>query len=1532
LEFVNSDADAAFIGLTREDKHFSFASAMIDAGAGGVELPAIANSALRQFQTKLSPEQLERKLFKLFREARTYEEEQGVNILFVAIGFLHWFEDSRSEERCCAPLLLVPVSLERQKGHDSFVLRGREEDLVANVSLAQRLLKNGITLPEIPEGDEWLPSVYFDAVTVAVAGERRWEVDRAGIGLGFFTFSKFLMWKDLQADSWPEPKELLGHSIIGRLLAKAPATTREEPLVSENEPIDKQIDLASAVHVLDADSSQATCIEEVRQGRNLVIQGPPGTGKSQTITNIIATAVHDGKSVLFVAEKAAALDVVHSRLKRVDLAPLCLEIHSRKATKQSVIASLEGSIRASGGLQFGGKTADELRSARDKLNAWSCTVHREIENTGRTPFQVIGTVLKLKTSQAKTFAKRLDAIRTWDRATIEEAERTVQRAASVFGKLGVSPSNHIWYGAGAKQLNPFDADRLRDAISLLASSAQELLSAGRDAANVLKTDPGQCARDYLTLIQALRILGDLPEGSEGLVAKLEWKTERSRICQLLERGKNLSSIRQELTGRVTEAAWVFDAVATKNTIARHGSSLFRIFIGSYRRAINEFSTLCVGHIPRRLPDRLALLEKLISYQADRLTIETEQEFAQTVFGTFWAIEQTLWDVIEKVVQWTTEASKINSSADLFALSQSFSRPQCSAQADALEKQLGEFKAAFEGVSAIIHPNLEQMFSARTVEEIPIDRAVEKWAKWNEYFEEFNAWVAAREALDQMSALGLGEVAEEVKTGNLSSSDLVPIVHLLIAEALWLRACATDSDLNAIDGSLRTETVERFRELDRKRIQLTRGEVLARYLEGRPNGETGEMGVVRAEIGKKRRHLPIRKLMEQAGTAVQRLKPVFLMSPLSVAQFLPPGRIEFDLVVVDEASQVPPEEALGVLARGRQMVVVGDAKQLPPTNFFKMVADGDDDGQETEETVLGRTRDFESILTLASARGTSERMLKWHYRSKHPSLIALSNKTCYHGRLLLPPSPVLDGENLGISLVKTPPGNYDRGGTGRNLVEADLIAAAVENHLTKWPERSLGLASFSVAQRDALEDALRARGILIQAEAFAPKEERLFIKNLESVQGDERDVIFISIGYGRDAHNQMSQGFGPLSNEGGERRLNVLASRARLQCMVFSSISSGDIAADAKPRGTRMLREFLHYAETRNFGTGEFNDGDYDSPFEEAVAIAIRQAGFQARSQVGVSGFRVDLGVLDPQKPGRFMLGVECDGASYHSGRSARDRDRLRQEILEGLGWNLYRIWSTDWFRNPEHEAKKLFAAIDRARTTPPTEYQTTEPKTQIEEIDENEEPVGTGSAASGPTTRELKHSSAPTQSRDTGPTIPYEEAKLSVPEATNLLSAPKDQLARLVQQVVTREGPIHGEEITRRIRESFGLGRTGRRVLEAVAAALDLCTHQGTIRRDGEFWSAPSAQLKAPRSRRDASVALRRSDRIAPEEYRLAIREVLKINVGATKQELVVSVARLLGFDRLGSDLEDAIASQVGALVGEAQIKDRAGNLSLSQK
>jgi Protein of unknown function (DUF4011)/AAA domain len=333
LEIIGYDPDALFVAIARNGKQFAFAS-LANAALTSAEIEKPRSATL---QTKLTQEALDRRLLKFFREARTFEEEQGVNILFLAIGFLNWFEDDRSEELCSAPLLLVPTSLERRQGGDHLVLRGRDDDIIINVSLAEKLRGAfGILLPDIPESDEWLPSTYFDAVATAVAGQKRWTVDGQGIGLGFFTFSKFLLWRDLDASAWPDMSGLLKNALLTKLLGEESASDPEPPLASDDEQIDQRIDLASAIHVVDADSSQAVCIEEARYGRNLVVQGPPGTGKSQTIANIIATAAHGGKSVLFVAEKAAALDVVYSRLKTVGLEPLCLEIHSRKATKLSV--------------------------------------------------------------------------------------------------------------------------------------------------------------------------------------------------------------------------------------------------------------------------------------------------------------------------------------------------------------------------------------------------------------------------------------------------------------------------------------------------------------------------------------------------------------------------------------------------------------------------------------------------------------------------------------------------------------------------------------------------------------------------------------------------------------------------------------------------------------------------------------------------------------------------------------------------------------------------------------------------------------------------------------------------------------------------------------------------------------------------------------------------------------------------------------------------------------------------------------------
>ena len=700
-------------------------------------------------------------------------------------------------------------------------------------------------------------------------------------------------------------------------------------------------------------------------------------------------------------------------------------------------------------------------------------------------------------------------------------------------------------------------------------------------------------------------------------------------------------------------------------------------------------------------------------------------------------------------------------------------------------------------------------------------------------------------------------------------------------------------------------------MDQQRIRAARHEVLARYLDQRPNGYAGAMGIIRAEIEKKRKHRSIRKLMTDAGSAIQQLKPILLMSPLSVAQFLPPGRIKFDLLMIDEASQVSPEDALGVVARANQIVVVGDDKQLPPTNFFKIVNAGDDyDEEDSEEAIQpDRPTDFESILTLARTRGMSERMLAWHYRSKHPSLIALSNEECYAGRLLLPPSPFVQTSEFGLSLIQTPRGHYDRSGTRCDLIQAEQVAKAVAQHIRDFPNKSLGVACLSVQQRDAVDDMIDKIGIRAEVEGFTPKDERLFVKNLEAVQGDERDVIFISVGYGV-APNQSKPflNFGPVSQQGGERRLNVLASRAREKCVVFSSITAADIPADTEARGTRMLRALLDFARTGKLGAGTLHGDGFESPFEEAVARTIREAGYHVHPQVGVKSFRIDLGVIDPPRPGEYIIGVECDGAAYHSARSARDRDRLRQEVLEGLGWRMYRIWSTDWFRNPQRETDKLLAAIKDAKDK--TVGSKSEPTADddLPELDEEDLTV-----EATPSER-IDETDMPSDA------VEYKECVLTVPFRRELLDLPVAEISRFALEVVEAEGPIYTHEIARRIREAFGLQKTGKRILAHVRSSLNYLSRSGSVARDKEFWSISGQTLTAVRNRRNAALPLRRATVIAPAEYQLALLTIIAEAVAISGDDLVVETARLFGFDRTGPDLKEAIDRQAERLVREGRL------------
>jgi very-short-patch-repair endonuclease len=568
------------------------------------------------------------------------------------------------------------------------------------------------------------------------------------------------------------------------------------------------------------------------------------------------------------------------------------------------------------------------------------------------------------------------------------------------------------------------------------------------------------------------------------------------------------------------------------------------------------------------------------------------------------------------------------------------------------------------------------------------------------------WCAWQKARQEGLRLNLSPIITQLESPDGPTVEAPGLFERSFRRALLFAIIELESVLREFFGHEHTERIERFRHLDKMMATLTRDLIRARLAASIPRDQVqhdipkAELGLLRREIGKKTRHIPVRQLLSRIPKLLPRLKPCVLMSPLSVAQYLEPSHEPFDVVIFDEASQIPVWDAVGAIARGTQLIVVGDPKQLPPTNFFNITDDPDAEGDDSE-----LQQDLESILDELLSNGLRHKRLQWHYRSRHESLIAFSNRQYYENDLLTFPSP--ETAHGGIRFKHLPDARYDKGKSRTNLVEARALVEELVRRLrqTDGPPRSYGVVTFSQAQQHLIENLLdeerrKCPEIEVHFNDEPPVDgEPVFVKNLENVQGDERDVIVFSICYGPDEAGRVSMNFGPLNRDGGERRLNVAITRAKHEVLVFSSLRGEQIdLTRTRARGVRDLKYFLDYAErgpkALAAATTASADTEADSEFERMVADRIRAAGYEIHHQVGCSGYRIDLGVIDPRCPGRYLLGVECDGATYHRAATARDRDKLRQMILEGLGWKLYRIWSTDWWHDAGAETGKLLSHLN----------------------------------------------------------------------------------------------------------------------------------------------------------------------------------------------------------------------------------------------
>ncbi len=1470
-----------------------------------------------KLQTNLTSEKLQTRLLSIHNDARTYLEEQGVNILFLALGFLHWYEAPVSTEERRAPLLLIPIELKRASAKERFKASYTGEDIGDNLSLIEKVkVEFNIDLPKIQEIETLDIETYFASIADTVKNENRWYVDTNEMTLGFFSFGKFLMYKDLEPEAWLDKANGEGFSILESLLTDG--FQEAESTFGDDVHIDEILSPEDVHQVKDADSTQILAILDVNAGRNLVLQGPPGTGKSQTITNIIAECIGNGRKVLFVSEKMAALDVVKRRLDEVGLGDAVLELHSHKTNKKQVLAELDRTLHQ--GRPVVGNPTDDietLTSLRNKLNAYCDAVNNAIGNTRTSFINALGFALKNHPGELDLQPFDFAPMSEWSESSYRSARMQVEVLDRHLKEAG-PPQRNPFKLSELEEFLPSQRPRLEHALGESRTETESLQISAFNLAKAMGLQEPEFRSEIGVICRAARRAMEAPHLDGLALTSGEWQARRDDLSNLICAGRYLSQAHARYDEWLIDEAWQQDMLDIRQHYMTKGHKWWSFLSGDFRRAKSQLAGLCRKPLSKDVSGSIEMIDTILDSQKYQKQFLDLSSLGASLFGAQWKNEDSDWEVLEKLIEWVIALYR--DMGDGIIPEGIVNFLSGSPRVDELKEKLKELEQNLEKHEQSIL-QLVQLLQLKMNDEAKINwgLTLEKQGKYLDHLHtnlsSLFHFVRFNQLAGEFTKVGLDFVVTVAKDWGHGEGTLLRLFDYSWFNGLLEKAYVETPSIKMFDRAQHTYMLNEFTRLDHLLFRHNQVRLASLHWKSLPklNGG-GELQTISREINKKRRHMPIRKLMSEAGRAIQAIKPVCMMSPMSIATYIPQGSLKFDLVVFDEASQVKPVDAFGAIIRGSQSLVVGDSKQLPPTSFFDSLVENDD---EDDYESVG---DTESILSLFLGKGAPERMLRWHYRSRHDSLIAVSNNEFYDNRLVVFPTPGRNPLARGLRLHHLPDTAYERGKTRSNPEEAKAVARAVIEHAKTYPDLTLGVVAFSTAQRDAIELQLELlRRTDSSCEIFFKENVRepFFIKNLENVQGDERDVIFISIGYGKTAEGYMAMSFGPLNRDGGERRLNVLITRARLAMDVFSNFTADDIDLNrTQARGAVALKNFLAFAKTGILLQPHSSGKEPDSPFEEEVIKALVQNGVEVEPQVGTAGFFIDIGVKDKKFPGRYILGIECDGATYHSSRSARDRDRLRQEVLEGLGWRLHRIWSTDWYRQPEKELERTLAAIEKAETDSNNEAET-EP-TIVSPVNH-----------AAPITREVLTQ----QDHDiNGDTKPYKRATLFITLCNrDLHEFSSQQLLPYLCEIVEVESPIHKTELIRRITESAGLKRAGNRIQLAINNALKVGVRERKVVQKGNFVWHLTMEKPEVRDRSALDAASKKFELVPPEEVSMALRQEVERGFSINEDVLISDAARVLGFQRVTAQAKKTFESQLSKMIEEGVLGSQKGIISLAQ-
>lgn len=1476
-------------------------------------------------QTNVPPEKLDKSLRRIEEQSRSIIEEQGVNALFLAIGMLHYKESNDSEVFYKAPLILVPVELTRKSAREGFTIKATDDEVIVNPSLVEYLQKNyAIALPEIDYSDEnYDLQKFFQNVNEAISNQSEWKITNE-IYLALFSFQKLVMYKDLEKNT----TKINSHKIFNQIINKQGDTFIGLPDGIKKISLDKNFAPENCMQVVDADSSQLRAIATVSQNYDLVLEGPPGTGKSQTITNLIAQALSTGKTVLFVAEKMAALEVVYRRLCAVGLGEFCLELHSTKANKRSVMQDLRNTLDASlQRVEISETSTQRLPVVRELLTNYINAVHQPYGALKLSPYRIYGELDKVLTAPKILFSADIFKVSLTELNDVFREIDDLIEAAKIIG----SPQTHPW----RETTKTFYSENNIDEIKETGEITIEKINSFKIEAQKLESILGLPHLKTFGDIEAAGVVASTIARSPGVPFQVlvseAWNSAPPEAVDLIKKGRELVNLRKRIEQNFIPQIFEQEPSEEIAYIEKKSEGIFSFlaFLDSrYRATKKRWVSLRQPSYEASLIEQANEMKSVAEYLRRQDDLKSQKQLGTELFGHLWQGESSNWEALENYIKWVLEFRQIYIQKGLKeqAISTATENSPDVSFIQKLRQEALEINSLLQNFCSLVGWR-ENYFANAEIEKITL--RIEEILNNLSFASGWAAFESVRQKLENSFAK---EILDWVIGEQISFSELPQVFRRGFYQKWLSQVVQERPELREFHTLTHEQRVKEFRELDEKILKQNRSNLVGRMRNAIQNNLQQplireQMLTLRSQLNRQRGLMPLRITMRKCLDAIRSIKPCFMMSPQSVAQLLDADTAQFDLILFDEASQLPTEDAVGAIIRGKQVVVVGDPKQLPPTNFFA-VASGQVNVQ-TDEDGLPLFDDSQSILEEVMSSGVPSSRLKWHYRSSHESLITFSNVSFYDSDLYTFPSVETDAYDSGLHFEFVPEGVYE--GKGLNMAEARRVADAVVEHAKKNPNLSLGVGTFNLRQQLAIEDELELRrreDPSLEPFFDRSKDEPFFVKNLENIQGDERAVIFLSVTYAKAHDGRLRYNFGPLNGENGWRRMNVLTTRAKKLMRVFSSIKAEDInLAATTSRGAKLLRDFLMYAEHKHLDNPVISAvNETESPFEREVFQELSRHGISLIPQVGVSGYKIDFGVLDDEAQGRFICGIECDGVAYHSSATARDRDRLRQQVLEGRGWEIHRVWSTDWFKDRQGQIKRLLDLIEQSRENARRE---SEQETERQAFLESESEKQARDFLGELNDVEFGNIFENLEPKDYIRPIaePYQMTRFDYTNSfQTLLEASDQQIAKILLIIIEQEAPIHFKDIFTRA-ASFWEQRVGNNISARIMNVLRLMERAKLIELRGEFAWKPEGEIRV-RSRNETGIP---AERIAPEEVREVILLILRDGHKFTKQKLINEVRSVFGFARTGTSLQQVIERIVEDLLSENIIGEGSTGIGLVQ-